>query len=135
MDIQTLKSRIESLDPGVHGALREALAAKYRTLTGEDQDAGPGRQSDPFDDMFKKVANDLGERYVRGTSDYILDRHPALHQKTEEVDRRMNEIWKAGRQGKASIEGFRTVLGEWHALHLRQIKIYAMAQARGQNGK
>jgi hypothetical protein len=85
--------------------------------------------------MFKKAANDLGERYIRGTSDYIRDHHPALRQKTEEADRRMNEVWAAGLQGKASIEEFRKVLGEWHALHLRQIEIYAMAQTLGQNGE
>jgi hypothetical protein len=123
MDLEILKSKIESLDPGVHGALREALAAKYRTVTGKDQEARA--PSDPFDEMFKKAANDLGERYIRGTSDYIRDRHPDLHQKTEEADGRMNEVWTAGRQSKATVEEFREALNEWYLLHLKGIEIYA----------
>jgi len=123
MDIQTLKSKIESLDPGVHGALREALAAKYRTLTGEDQDAGA--QSEALDEMFKVAAGEIAEKYVQGTGDHIRKHHPDLYQRTERAHMRLEDVWLAGRQGRAGVEDFRVVLEGWQGLHFEQIEIYA----------
>lgn len=133
MDIQTLRDRIERLDPTVHRALREALAAEYRRRTGEDclerlqLDDGP----DAFEQAFREAAHDLGERYIRGTSDYIRIHHPDLYQRTENADRRMNEVWAAGRQGRASIEDFRAVLRDWYGLHRKQIDTFAEEQTIG----
>jgi hypothetical protein len=131
MDIEILRDRIERLDPGVHGALREALAAEYKRRTGEDCFGMPGtnRGADPFEEAFRESARDLGERYIAGTSDYVRMHDPELYQQTEDADRRMNAAWIEGRHGRATIEEFRRVLAEWHSLHLRQIEIYASAQA------
>lgn len=134
MDIQTLRDRIEKLDPGMHRALRQALAAEYKRQTGEDCLEKPGHKgsADPFEEAFREAAHYLGERYIQGTSDYIRTHDHDLYRRTEDADRRMNEVWAAGRQGKASIEEFRAVLKEWHALHLRQIEVYAKAQVCNQ---
>jgi hypothetical protein len=135
MDIQTLRDRIERLDPGVHRALRQALAAEYKRRTGEDCLERPGCKgsADPFEVAFREAARDLGERYIRGTSDYIRAHDHDLYRRTEDADQRMNETWAAGRQGKAHIEEFRAVLREWHGLHLRQIEIFAKAQVSNQD--
>lgn len=127
MDIQTLRNRIERLDPSVHPALRKALAAEYKRRTGEDclGISLPEDRRDPFEQAYREAAKDLGERYIRGTSDYIRAHHPELYRQTEEADRQMNETWTAGRQGEAGIEEFQKVLREWHRLHLKQIEIYA----------
>ena len=137
MDIQTLRDRIERLDPSVHHALREALAAEYKRRTGEDCLERPGHKgsADTFEEAFREAAHDLGERYIRGTSDYIRAHDHDLYRRTEDADRRMNEAWAAGRQGRTGIEEFQAILNEWHALHLRQIEVYAMAQAHSQNGE
>lgn len=135
MDIQTLRDRIERLDPDVHRALREALAAEYKRRTGEDCFGTPGIEDgpDPFEEAFRESARDLGERYLTGTSDYIRAHDPDLYCRTEDADRRMNEAWAEGRQGRTAIEEFRKVLAEWHSLHLRQIESYARAQATHQS--
>jgi hypothetical protein len=135
MDIRTLRDRIERLDPGVHRALREALAAEYKRRTGEDCLGVPGTDDapDPFEEAFRESARDLGERYVAGTSDYIRVHDPDLYRRTEDADRRMNEVWAEGRQGRTAIEEFQRVLAEWHSLHLRQIESYARAQAAKQS--
>ena len=43
---------------------------------------------------------------------------------------RLNEVWKAGLQGKAGIEEFRRTLKEWYLLHLQGIEIYCKEQGR-----
>jgi hypothetical protein len=74
--------------------------------------------------MFREAANGIAEQYVCGTSEYIEERHPDLYRRTEGVDERMNKVWQAGRQGKASLDDFRAVLEEWQRLHLEQIDVY-----------
>jgi hypothetical protein len=137
MDIQTLRDRIERLDPSVHPALRKALAAEYKRRTGEDclGISPPEDGRDPFEGAYREAAHDLGERYIRGTSDYIRDHVPDLYRQTEEVDRQINEAWIAGRRGGVGIEQFRKLLREWHRLHLKQIEIYAEAEAQDKNDK
>jgi hypothetical protein len=126
MDLETLKERIENLDPLLHRALRDALLAEYHRRVGQAQVSEPRCRTggDPFEDAFKKAANDIGERYVRGTDDYVREHHPDLYARTEEADKRMNELWTAGRQGKATIDQFREALNEWYLLHLKGIEIY-----------
>ena len=41
MDMQTLRQKIESLDPKAHKALREALSAEYNRLAGQEPEAKP----------------------------------------------------------------------------------------------
>ena len=47
MDMQTLRQKIESLDPKAHKALREALNAEYNRLAGEGPEAKPENEPVP----------------------------------------------------------------------------------------
>jgi hypothetical protein len=125
--MKTLKRGIEGLDPAIHGALREALRVKYRHLSHQHEASNRPDQCIRrlFEEMFKKAANDLGERYLRGTTEYIQQHHPELHREIETADIRMNEVWSAGLVGKASPPDFRSALGCWYKLYLKAIQIYA----------
>lgn len=132
MDIQALKEQIDKLDPQAHKALRDVLTAEYNRLTGEKGQMKSETQAlpDPFAEMFKKAVDELNRRYIEGTIDYIRKHHPDLYQKTNDAEDRLNEVWKAGLQGKAGIEEFRETLKRWYLLHLQGIEIYAKEQAR-----
>ncbi|NQT82028.1 hypothetical protein HQ563_03335 [bacterium] len=76
------------------------------------------QQPEVFRDMFLKAADDLNRRYARGTDEYVREHNPELR-------KRLNEVWIAGRQGKAGLEDFRDVLKRWYFLHLRAGEIQA----------
>lgn len=130
--MRALKEQIDKLDPQSHKALRDALIAEYNHLAGKKEGTKPQGQavSDPFAEMFKKAVDELNRRYIEGTIDYIRKQHPDLYQETNETEDRLNEVWKAGIQGKAGIEEFRKTLKEWYLLHLRGIEIYSKEQGR-----
>jgi hypothetical protein len=132
MDMQTLKEKIDKLDPQAHKALRDVLTAKYNRIAREKGQVMSEAQvvPDPFAEMFKKALAELSRRYIEGTIDYIRKRHPDLYQKTNDAEDRLNETWKAGLQGKAGIEEFRKTLKEWYLLHLQGIEIYCKEQGR-----
>jgi len=135
MDIQVLKAQIENLDPQTHKALRDALTAEYNRLAGGKGQIKSEAQAvpDPFAKMFEKAVDELNRWYIKGTIDYIRKRHPDLYQKMNDAEDRLNEVWKAGLQGKAGIEEFRKTLKEWYLLHLQAIEIYC--KERGRQGK
>jgi hypothetical protein len=114
MDMQTLKEKIDKLDPQAHKALRDVLTAEYNRLAGGKGQVKSEAQvvPDPFAEMFKKAVDELNRRYIEGTIDYIRKRHPDLYQKTNDAEDRLNEVWKAGLQGKAGIKKFRQTLKE-----------------------
>jgi len=132
MDMQALKEQIDKLDPQAHKALRDVLTAEYNRLTAEKgrEKSQTEQPFDPFAEMFKKAVDELNRRYIEGTIDYIRKHHPDLYQKTNEAEDRLNEIWKAGLQGKAGIGEFRKTLKEWYLLHLQGIEIYSKEQTR-----
>lgn len=132
MDMQALKEKIEKLDPQAHKALRDVLTAEYNRLAGEKGQMKSETQAlpDPFAEMFKKAVDELNRRYIEGTIDYIRKHHPDLYRKTNDAEDRLNEVWKAGLQGKAGIEKFRKTLKAWYLLHLQGIEIYSKEQAR-----
>lgn len=132
MDMQALKEQIASLDPKTHKALRDALMAEYDRLTTEKREEKPqsDQAPDPFAEMFKKAVDELNRQYIEGTIDHIRKYHPELYRKTNDAEDILNEVWKAGLQGKAGIEEFRETLKRWYLLHLQGIEIYAKEQAR-----
>lgn len=135
MDIQVLKAQIENLDPQAHKALRDVLTAEYNRLAGEKGEAKPQAEQvpDPYAEMFTKAVDELNRRYIEGTLDYIRKNRPDLYQKTNEAEDRLNEVWKAGLQGRAGIEVFWETLKDWYHLHLQGIEIYSKEQARQGN--
>lgn len=130
MDMQALKDKIESLDPKAHRALRNALVAEYNRLTGEKATAKPRDESDTFADMFRKAGDEINRRYIEGTISYVRKYQPDLYQKTKKAENKLNEVWKAGLEGKASVDEFREVLKEWYSLQLRGIEIYSEEQVK-----
>lgn len=125
MDAQALKKQLDSLDPRIHGALRDVLLAEYNRIADVREDRQIGRSDDPFEEMFAGVMERVNIRYVTGTIDFLRKNCPDLYRRINETEDRLNEIWDAGLQGKAGIEEFRSVLDEWYRLHLRGIEIFA----------
>ena len=123
MDTQTLRSKIEHLDPATHLALREALMAQYTKRIGESGSGGRNALQ-AFDGMFKVIAGEIAERYVRGTSEYVRKHHPDLYRRTEDAHKRLDEVWRAGRMGSGGLCEFRAALREWQRLHFDQIETY-----------
>lgn len=126
MQKQTLKEKIKSLDPIAHKSLRDALTARYKRLVGEKEEPKPPSEPapDPFNDAFKDAVDEINKRYIEGADDHIRKFHPALYQQIDDAENKLNEVWKTGLQGKASIGEFREVLKKWFRLHLRSIEIY-----------
>lgn len=132
MDMQVLKEKIESLDPKTHKALRDALIAELKNLTGEKREPKPQDEPAPdtFAEIFEKTVDELNRGYIEGTLVYIQKHHPKLNQKINDMEKRLDEIWKAGLQGTAGIEEFQEVLKQWYILHLRGIAIYSKEQGK-----
>ena len=130
MDIKTLKEKIESLDPKVHKSLINTLTEKYNRLAAKKDQIKPqaGSASDPFAKMFKKIADELNRQYIEGTIPYIIGHHPDLYHKINDMDNKLNEVWKTGLEGKTGIEDFRKVLKRWYLLLLQGIKLYTKEQ-------
>lgn len=74
--------------------------------------------------------DELNRRYISGTMEFIRKHRPDLYRKTDDAEDELNEVWKAGLQGKSTTQGFREVLGRWYLLNLRGIHIYSEATAR-----
>ena len=126
MEIQILREKIKGLDSTAHKSLRDALTTKYKRLAGEEGAKPPSEPTpDPFAEAFKRTVDEINTRYIDGTIDYIRKCHPDLYEKTNEAEDRLNEVWKAGLEGKAGIEEFREVLEQWFRLHLQSIETYS----------
>ena len=53
MDTQTLKDKIQSLDPKLHKALKDALTSEYDCVTGKKAEVSP--QSKPASNYFEEM--------------------------------------------------------------------------------
>ena len=126
IDIKILKEKIDSLDPIINKALRDALKIEYKKLTGEKEELNQQNKpsSDLFAEMFKKAADEVNRQYIRGTIDYLKKYHPDLNQKIKKMEDRLNDVWIAGIKGNSTLEEFRKVLREWYLLHIKGIEIY-----------
>jgi hypothetical protein len=65
VDMQTLRQKIESLDPRAHKALREALSAEYNRLAGEEPEAKP--ESKPVPGSIKALMSMSLSEFEQGT--------------------------------------------------------------------
>jgi hypothetical protein len=126
MDNQTLKRQIESLDPKAHRALRKALQAEYERRIQQEEEERLERESaaDPFAALFKKALRQLNQRHIDGTLPYIEEHHPALCERMAEAEEQLEEVWKAGLAGKATMQQYRKALSEWFRLQLRAIEVH-----------
>lgn len=84
-----------------------------------------GAPLDPFLEMFEKAIAELNQRYVDGVTEYLQKNHPRLQAEIDKTEGKLNEVWRAGREGKAGIEEFRQILDRWRQLHIKGIEIYA----------
>lgn len=132
MDIQTLKETIENLDPKAHKSLIAALTEKYNRLIEKKYEIKPQAEavSDPFSEMFRKVADELNRRYIEGTIPYITEHDPDLYQKINKALEKIDEILKEGPEGKAGIEEFQNALKQWYFLLLQGIELYSKEQGK-----
>jgi len=127
MEILVLKEKIESLNPKVHSSLIRTLMVEYNRLISEGQasTSPPVVIEDPFTEMFEKAVQEINKHYIEEVVDHIETFHPELSQKTNEAEGELNEVWKRGLQGKATLEEFQEVLYQWLNLNLGGIEIYS----------
>lgn len=78
----------------------------------------------PFEDLFKKAVDEINKRYPEGTLEHIKLNHRRLYDDIDRAEDRLNEVWKAGLNGGASLKEFREVLKRWYLLHIKAIEIY-----------
>jgi len=84
----------------------------------------PFKNEDPFEILFKKALDGISRRYRAGTIEYIREHHGSLYEQTDQVEDKLNEIWKAGLEGEVTLEEFRRALTKWYSLHIKGIEIY-----------
>jgi len=82
------------------------------------------KNEDPFEGLFKKAVGAISRRYRAGTIEYIREHHGSLYEQTDQAEDQLNEIWKAGLKGEATLEEFRGILIKWYLLHIKGIEIY-----------
>jgi len=83
----------------------------------------PFKNEDPFEVLFKKALGVISRRYRAGTIKYIREHHRSLYEQTEQEEDKLNEVWKAGLEGEATLEEFRRTLIKWYSLHIKGIEI------------
>jgi len=81
------------------------------------------KNEDPFETLFKKAVDVISRRYRAGTIEYIREHHRSLYEQTDQAEERLNEVWKAGLEGEATLEEFRGTLIKWYSLHIEGIEI------------
>ncbi len=96
-------------------------------LTQLEKDSNQGdlclKNEDPFEVLFKKALGEISRRYIAGTIEYIREHHRSLYEQTEQAEDKLNEVWKAGLKGEATLEEFRGTLIKWYSLHIKGIEI------------
>jgi len=97
-------------------------------LTQSEKDSNQGdlclKNEDPFEGLFKKAVGAISRRYRAGTIEYIREHHRSLYEQTGQAEDQLNEVWKAGLKGEATLEEFRGILIKWYSLHTEGIEIY-----------
>ena len=97
-------------------------------LTQLEKDSNQGdlclKNEDPFEVLFKKALDGISRRYKAGTIEYIREHHRSLYEQTDQAEDQLNEVWKAGLKGEATLEEFRGTLIKWYSLHIKGIEIY-----------
>jgi hypothetical protein len=82
------------------------------------------KNEDPFEGLFKKAVGAISRRYRAGNIEYIREHHRSLYEQTDQAEDQLNEVWKAGLKGEATLEEFRGTLIKWYSLHIKGIEIY-----------
>jgi len=128
MDTQTIKRQIEELDPNVHGSLKNALAIKFNNNGICKAETTHADDSDRFAGIFRIKVDEINKIMPNGTIPYIRKNHPDLYKETNNVEQRLNHVWKNGLQGRASLEEFRAVLEEWFALYMKAAELFTITR-------
>ena len=81
------------------------------------------KNEDPFEVLFKKALDVISRRYIAGTIKYIREHHRSLYEQTDQAEDQLNEVWKAGLKGEATLKEFRGILIKWYSLHIKGIEI------------
>jgi len=86
------------------------------------------QEPDAFTEMFRKVADDLNRRYIRGTDDYVREHHLGLQRDLRQAEDELNRVWSLGREGRANAAMFREALSRWQRLHVRAREVFKAAR-------
>ena len=86
---------------------------------------------DPFESIFRKALSEISARYSPGALHYGERRFPSVKREIEEVEERLNRIWKSGSRDvgidsyrEEVFKEFRDLLKRWYHLNLRIIENY-----------
>ncbi|MFZ5988079.1 MAG: AAA family ATPase [Bacillota bacterium] len=75
-------------------------------------------QTEKLDDIFNHLYK---KALARLEIDVDLDKLEKHYPKIKEAENRLNEVWKAGREGKATIEEFKEALDNWEDLMMKSM--------------
>jgi hypothetical protein len=126
MDTKLLKDRIKSLDSIVHRSLVTALTTKYGDHVGKREGGSAKEHPTPedFEEFFKQTAEEINDTYIEGTIDYIYEHQHQLAKKIDRIEDRLDKVWRAGLEGNAGLEEFRSVLKDWRLLYQSGIELF-----------
>ena len=77
---------------------------------------------DPFESIFRKALSEISARYSPRALRYGERRFPSVKKEIEEVEERLNRIWKSGSRDEEVLKEFRDLLKRWYHLNLRIIE-------------
>jgi len=78
-------------------------------------------KQDLFEKLYKKVLMALNEAGFDTDLNKLKKDNPQLSYDIDQADDRLNEVWKAGLKGEATIEEFKKALYEWYSLMQKAI--------------
>lgn len=118
------KAQERGARPELLKRLREQIGRQRHEKVSYGNEFCP-EDEDPFEALFKKAVTEINRRYVEeAIDDCTCDEHRELYEKTNGAEDRLNEVWKAGLEGKATLQEFREALKEWYQLNVKGIEIY-----------
>ncbi len=79
---------------------------------------------DSFESIFRKALSEISARYSPGALRYGERRFPSVKKEIEEVEGRLNRIWKSGSGDEEALKEFRDLLKRWYHLNLSIIENY-----------
>jgi hypothetical protein len=109
-------------------------------LRGRRQGKTPGEilksiPDETLQDIYLEVMNEINDSYISGTIKFVEENHPDLDREIDEVDRKINKIWRACNEGMASIEDFNAALDLYKSLYLEGISLYGRKTEDETGGK
>ncbi len=77
-----------------------------------------------FQTLFDEAKQVVAEAHEPGIMDYIKERHRARYEEILDTEAEIPRLWQEMRQGKDTLEDFRSALFHWERLCLQAVELY-----------